>query len=88
LTVPVCAAEVITPEIISSIKVGDITVKNLNVSHVFGAHNLNTTIFGSVSALHDIDFSTKLFTNQVFVKNISASQIKGTNLKGKNNLNS
>lgn len=81
LTVPLCAEEVITPEIISSIKMGDIIVKNLNVSHVIGARNLNTTVLDSVSALHSVDFSAKLFTGQVFVKNISASEIKGTNLK-------
>lgn len=88
LTIPLCAAEVITPEIrTSSIQMGDIIVKNLNVSHVLGAHNLNTTVFESVSALHNVDFSTKLFTGRVFVKNMSASKIKGTNLRGKDNLN-
>lgn len=66
---------------------GDIIVKNLNVSHVLGAHNLNTTVFESVSALHNVDFSMKLFTGRVFVKNMSASKIKGTNLRGKDNLN-
>ncbi|KYN06038.1 hypothetical protein ALC62_03038, partial [Cyphomyrmex costatus] len=81
LTIPLCAKEVITPEIrTSSMKMGDIIVKNLNVSHVLGAHNLNTTVFNSVSALHDIDFSTKLFTGQVFVKNMSATKIKGANI--------
>ncbi|XP_024888654.1 uncharacterized protein LOC112465371 isoform X2 [Temnothorax curvispinosus] len=82
LTIPLCAEEVIIPEIITSpIKMGDVIVKNLNVSHVLGARNLNTTVFDSVSALQSTDFSTKLFTGQVFVKNISASKIKGTNLK-------
>lgn len=90
LTIPVCAAEVIAPEIkTSSIKMGDIIVKNLNVSHILGAHNLNTTIFDAASALgsalHDIDFSAKRFTGHVYVENISASKIKGINLKGKNN---
>lgn len=89
LTIPLCATEVIIPEIAtSSIKMGDIIVKNLNVSHILGARNLNTTVFDSVSALHSIDFSAKLFTERVFVKNVSASEIKGTNLRGKNNLNS
>lgn len=88
MTVPLCAKEVITPEIrTSSMKIGDIFVKNLNVSHILGAQNLNTTVFDSVSDLHSIDFSAKLFTGQVFVKNISASKIKGINLKSKNNLN-
>ncbi|XP_011155669.2 uncharacterized protein LOC105193044 isoform X3 [Solenopsis invicta] len=86
LTIPVCAAEVIAPEIkTSSIKMGDIIVKNLNVSHILGAHNLNTTIFDAASALgsalHDIDFSAKRFTGHVYVENISASKIKGINLK-------
>ncbi|KYM83201.1 hypothetical protein ALC53_06469, partial [Atta colombica] len=82
LTIPLCAKEVITPEIrTSSMKMGDIFVKNLNVSHVLGAQNLNTTIFDSVSDLHNIDFSAKLFTGQVFIKNISALKIKGINLK-------
>lgn len=89
LTIPVCAAEVIAPEIrTSSIKMGDVIVKNLNVSHVLGAHNLNTIVSDSASvfgsALHGVDFSVKRFTGQVFVKNISASKIKGTNLTGKN----
>ncbi|XP_077278366.1 uncharacterized protein LOC143906276 isoform X2 [Temnothorax americanus] len=82
LAIPLCAEEVIIPEIITSpIKMGDVIVKNLNVSHVLGARNLNTTIFDSVSALQSTDFSAKLFTGRVFVKNISASKIKGTNLK-------
>lgn len=63
--------------------VDDLVVKNLNVSHVIGAYNLNTTVFNPVSALHSIDFSKKLFTGHIFVKNISASEIKGTDLKGK-----
>lgn len=65
---------------------GDIIVKNLNVSHVLGAYNLNTTVFESVSALHNVDFSAKLFTGRVFVKNISVSEIKGINLRGKSQL--
>ncbi|XP_011693850.1 PREDICTED: uncharacterized protein LOC105453515 isoform X2 [Wasmannia auropunctata] len=82
LTIPLCAEEVIIPDIrTSSIKMGDIIAKNLNVSHVLGAHNLNTTIFDSASALHSIDFSAKLFTGRVFVRNITVSEIKGTNLK-------
>ena len=86
LTIPLCAKEVITPEIrTSSMKMGDIFVKNLNVSHVLGAQNLNITVFDSVSDLHNIDFSAKLFTGQVFIKNISALKIKGINLKSKNN---
>lgn len=86
LTVPLCAAEVITPEIRTSFitNMDNIIVKNLNVSHVHGAYNLNTTVFESVSALHNVDFSKKLFTGRVFVKNISVSEIKGTNLRGKN----
>jgi len=88
LTIPLCVTEVIAPEVrTSSIQMDDMIVKNLNVSHVIGARNLNTTVFDSVSALQGIDFSTKLFTGRVFVKNISASKIKGINLKGKNNLN-
>lgn len=84
LTIPLCATEVVTPEIRTfSMIVDDLVVKNLNVSHVIGADNLNTTIFSPVSALRSIDFSKKLFTGRVFVKNISASEIKGTNLKGK-----
>ncbi|KAL0105372.1 hypothetical protein PUN28_016792 [Cardiocondyla obscurior] len=82
LTIPLCAKEAIIPEITTSlIKMGDIYVKNLNVSHVHGARNLNTTIFDSVSALQNIDFSKKLFTGRVFVKNMTASKIKGLNLK-------
>lgn len=84
LTIPLCAENVIIPEIITSpIKMDDIIVKNLNVSHVLGARNLNTTVFDSVSALQNVDFSTKLFTGRVFVKNISVSEIKGLNLRGK-----
>lgn len=63
--------------------VDDLVVKNLNVSHVIGADNLNTTVFNPVSALHSVDFSKKLFTGRVFVKNILASEIKGTDLRGK-----
>ncbi|KAL6265402.1 hypothetical protein P5V15_002198 [Pogonomyrmex californicus] len=82
LTVPLCAAEVVTPEIrTSSITMGDIIVKNLNVSHILGAHNLNATVFDSVSALQSVDFSTKRFIGKVFIKNISASVVKGINLK-------
>ncbi|XP_070162269.1 uncharacterized protein [Polyergus mexicanus] len=82
LTIPLCATEVVTPEIITSlITVNDLVVKNLNVSHVIGADNLNTTIFNPVSALRSVDFSKKLFTGRVFVKNILASEIKGMDLR-------
>ncbi|GAB1868165.1 Closca [Camponotus japonicus] len=85
LTIPLCATEVVTPEMRTfSMIVDDLVVKNLNVSHVIGADNLNTTIFSPVSALRSIDFSKKLFTGRVFVKNISASEIKGTNLRDLN----
>ncbi|XP_072746368.1 uncharacterized protein [Anoplolepis gracilipes] len=85
LTVPLCATEVVIPEIIiSSMTLDDLVVENLNVSHVIGADNLNTTIFNPVSALHNVDFSKKLFTGRVFVKNISASEIKGTDLRDLN----
>ncbi|XP_011870378.1 PREDICTED: uncharacterized protein LOC105563408 isoform X2 [Vollenhovia emeryi] len=80
LTIPLCAAEVISPDITtSSIKMGDLIVKNLNVSHVLGAHNLNTTVFDSALALHDVDFSAKLFAGRVIVRNVLASNIQGTN---------
>ncbi|KAM0726481.1 hypothetical protein ACS0PU_007665 [Formica fusca] len=85
LTIPLCATEVVTPEIIISLMtVDDFVVKNLNVSHVIGADNLNTTVFNPVSALHSVDFSKKLFTGRVFVKNILASEIKGTDLRDLN----
>lgn len=76
--------EVITQEIRTSlITIDDLIVNNLNVSHIHGAYDLNDIIFNSVSALQNIDFSTKIFTGQVLVKNISALNIKGTNIKGK-----
>ncbi|XP_012224336.2 uncharacterized protein clos [Linepithema humile] len=82
LTIPVCVEEVVTPDIkTSSITIDELVVKNLNVSQVLGAHKLNTTIFDSVSALHDIDFSTKLFTGHVFAKNITVSKILGINVE-------
>ncbi|XP_012532717.1 uncharacterized protein LOC105834630 [Monomorium pharaonis] len=93
LTIPICAAEVITPEIkTSSIDMGDIIVKNLNVSHILGARNLNTIVSNSASifgsALHGVDFSTKRFTGPVFVKNLTTSKIKGINLTDlKNEMN-
>ncbi|XP_029165434.1 uncharacterized protein LOC114936425 [Nylanderia fulva] len=85
LMVPLCATEVVTPEIsTTSVTLDDLIVKNLNVSHVIGAYNLNTTVFNPVSALHTIDFTKKLFTGRVFVKNISASKIEGTDLRDLN----
>lgn len=82
--IPVCAEEVITADIKTlSITIDELVVKNLNVSHVVGAHKLNATIFDAVSALHNIDFSTKLLTGNVSAKNITVSKIKGINLEGK-----
>lgn len=84
LTIPLRAMGVISSEIrTSSIAVGNLTVKNLNVSHVLGADDLNNIFFDSVSSLHNIDFSTKLFTGQVVVKNVSTLKIKDTNVRGK-----
>lgn len=86
MTIPVCAEEVVTPDIkTSSITIDELHVKNLNVFHVLGAYKLNATIFDSASTLHNIDFSTKLFTGHVFAKNITVSKIKGINIEGKNN---
>lgn len=84
LTVPVCVAEIVTQDITNSlIIVDDLVVNNLHVSNVIGARDLNSTMFDSVSALHSVDFTTKLFTGQVFVKNISALEIKGIDVRGK-----
>jgi len=84
LTIPLCAMGVMTLEIqTSSITVGDLIVKNLNVSRLLGANNLNNTVFDSASALHSIDFSEKLFAGKVSVKNVSASKIWGTDVRGK-----
>lgn len=83
LTIPLCAVEVITPEITTlSITIDNLKVKNLNVSHIRGAYNLNT-ISESVSTWNDVDFSTKLFTGRVVVKNISTVKIRGMNQIGK-----
>ncbi|XP_019699980.1 uncharacterized protein LOC105189727 [Harpegnathos saltator] len=85
LTVPVCAMQVITRDIISSsITVDDLIVKDLHVSNVTGARDLNDTMFNSVSALQSVDFSTKLFTGRVVVKNISALEIKGVDVRALN----
>lgn len=87
LTIPICAMEVVTQNIRTSlITLDDLVVQNLHVSHVRGASNLHDVIFDSVSALQNIDFSTKLFTGQVFVKNMSALEIKGIDIKGKNKM--
>ncbi|XP_014469815.1 PREDICTED: uncharacterized protein LOC106741904 [Dinoponera quadriceps] len=78
LTIPICTQEVVTQDITSSlITVDDLIVENLYVSNVTGTRDFNSTMFGFVSALHNVDFSTKLFAGQVFVKNISASKIQG-----------
>lgn len=83
LTVPLCAIEVVAPEIRTSlITMDNLVIKNLNVLHVLGAYNLNNIIFDSMATLENIDFSTKLFTGQVFVHNILVSNIKGTDLIG------
>jgi len=67
----------------SSITVGDLIVKNLNVSRLFGANDLNSTVFDSASTLHSMDFSEKLFAGKVSVKNISVSKIGETDVTGK-----
>ncbi|RLU23456.1 hypothetical protein DMN91_003660 [Ooceraea biroi] len=85
LTIPLCAMGVVTLEIrTSSITMGDLIVKNLNVSRIFGANSLNNTVFDSVSSLQNVDFSEKIFAGQVFVRNASASKIKGTDIRGLN----
>jgi len=84
LTIPLCAMGVMTLEIqTSSITVGDLIVKNLNVSRLLGANNLNNTVFDSASALHSIDFSEKLFAGKVSVKKVSTSKIGGMDVRGK-----
>lgn len=84
MAIPVCAVQVVTQDIMSSlVTVEDLIVKHLYVQNVTGAYGLNDTMFGSVSALQSIDFSTKLFTGQVFVKNILVSEVKGIDARGK-----
>lgn len=63
--------------------VNDLIVNNLHVPNVTGARDLSDTMFDSVSALQSVDFSTKLFTGKVVVKNISASEIKGVDVRGR-----
>lgn len=84
MTVPVCVLQVFTQDVTSSlITVDDLVVKHLYVQNVTGARDLNSTMFDSVSALQNVDFSTKVFTGQVFVKNISVSEIQGIDIRGK-----
>ncbi|XP_020292032.1 uncharacterized protein LOC109858817 [Pseudomyrmex gracilis] len=78
LTIPLCAAIVITPEVTTySMTIDKLKVKHLNVSHIYEAYDLNATVFELASTWNDVDFSTKLFTGHVVVKNISTAKIRG-----------
>lgn len=58
------------------------TVENLNSFQVFGAKELNSTIFETTASVNTIDLSKKYFIGVITVKDILPSNIKGFNLEG------
>ncbi|XP_043493312.1 uncharacterized protein LOC122518436 [Polistes fuscatus] len=67
---------------LSKVLIENMTVDNLNSFHVFGAKELNSTIFETTTSIDNIDLSTKYFIGVTTVKDILSFNIKGFNLKG------
>nr|KAF7416741.1 hypothetical protein H0235_011272 [Vespula pensylvanica] len=67
---------------LSQVLIENMTVENLNSFQVFGAKELNSTIFETTASVNAIDLSKKYFIGVTTVKNILPSNIKGFNLEG------
>ncbi|XP_014606540.1 PREDICTED: uncharacterized protein LOC106788102 [Polistes canadensis] len=67
---------------LSNVLIENINVDNLNSFHVFGAKELNSTIFETTTSIDTIDLSKKYFIGVTNVKDILPFNIKGFNLKG------
>lgn len=67
---------------LSQVLIGNMTVENLNSFQVFGAKELNSTIFETTTSINTVDLLKKYFIGVTIVKDILPSYIKGFNLKG------
>ncbi|XP_046826802.1 uncharacterized protein LOC124427654 [Vespa crabro] len=67
---------------LSQVMIENMTVENLKSFQVFGAKELNSTIFETTTSINTVDLSKKYFIDVITIKDIVASDIKGFNLKG------
>ncbi|XP_015188612.1 PREDICTED: uncharacterized protein LOC107072855 [Polistes dominula] len=72
----------VTNLILSKVLIDNMTVNHLKSFHVFGAKELNSTIFETTTSIDSIDLSTKYFIGVITVKDILPFDIKGFHLKG------
>ncbi|KAI4502427.1 hypothetical protein M0802_002339 [Mischocyttarus mexicanus] len=83
LNLSLCASTVNVSNIkLSKVLIENMTVNYLNSFHVFGAKELNSTVFETTTSNATIDLSKKYFKGVTIVKDILPFDIKGFNLKG------